>query len=495
MIFGSWRWIALLLLLATAGQAQSPGDGFNPILVPPAPLNEKVLRLPGDPERPVTLELTLYRPNGNGPFPLAVLNHGATNAGAGNRGTRYRYTFSAYYFLSRGYAVALPMARGFAGSGGDLAHDGCSLDTMGLENARDVRAVIEALSHEAAIDPGRIVVAGQSFGGWTTMALGTMAIPGVRGVIGFSPAVRTSDCQWQDQAMISGARRLGAAAKYPSLWFYGDNDSVMPVATWRGVFAAYASGTKNAELVPVGRFMDDSHQILSYPEGLPIWTPHADLFLASVGLPFATIHPEYLPLPRPPPSHFAAIDDVPAVPWLSDKGRAAYRQFLTKHFQRVFAVSVTGGFAVANGGFDPLARALALCRGAGINCAPYAIDDQVVWTGGRETPREVVRNVPAGQTSTLNFAYAVNPDCTPNGLPNLAVSLPPEHGTTAVLTQSGHPSFPPGHPLANCDAGTVPGVAVTYTPAPGFVGADALTFKETTVDGVHRWFHVTLTVK
>lgn len=46
------------------------------------------------------------------------MNQGATKASATNRGERYHFTISAYYFLSRGYAVALPMMRGFAGLGG-----------------------------------------------------------------------------------------------------------------------------------------------------------------------------------------------------------------------------------------------------------------------------------------------------------------------------------------------------------------------------------------
>jgi dienelactone hydrolase len=459
------RLLASLLLLAIAGHAHGQIEGFNPMLAPSAPLNEKVLKLPGDPSRPVTLEVTLYMPPGTGPFPLAVMNHGATNASANNRGTRYRYTLSAYYFLSRGYAVALPMARGFAGSGGVLAHDGCALDTVGRDNAEDLRAVIEALGHRPDIDARRVVVAGQSFGGWTTMALGTTDIPGLRGLIGFSPALRMSDCQWQDQAMISGARWLGQEAKYPSLWFYGDNDSVMPLATWHGVFGTYASNAKHADLVKVGRFMEDSHQLLSFPEGLPIWTPHVDAFLASIGLPSAMTHPD------------------------------GYRQFLTRHFPRVFALSITGTFVVTDGGFDPLSRALELCRKTGLTCAPYAIDDKVVWAGGKETPREYARTVPAGQMSRLDFAYAVNPDCTSRGLAKISVTQPPEHGSAAVLTQDGHPSFPLGHPFAKCNVLTVPGVSVTYTPEPGFVGSDTVTFDETNVDGGRRSFRVTLTVQ
>ncbi len=382
-----------------------------------------------------------------------------------------------------------------AGSGGALVHDGCSLDSVGRDNAEDLRAVIEALGHRPDIDARRIVVAGQSFGGWTTMALGTMDIPGLRGLIGFSPALRTSDCPGQDQAMISGARRLGQEAKYPSLWFYGDNDSVMPPATWHGVFGTYSSNAKRAELATVGRFMEDSHQLLSFPEGLPIWTPRVDAFLASIGLPSTMTHPEYLPTPTPPPSHFAALEEASAVPWLTDKGRDAYRQFLTRHFPRVFALSVTGTFVVTDGGFDPLSRALELCRKSGLTCAPYAIDDKVVWTGGKETPRDYARTVPAGQMSRLNFAYAVNPDCTSRGLAKISVTQSPEHGSAAVLTQDGHPTFPPGHPFAKCNVLTVPGVSVTYTPEPGFMGSDTVTFDETNVDGGRRSFRITLTVQ
>lgn len=69
---------------------------------PDAPLNERILNVPGDAEHPVQLQVTEFTPDGPGPFPLAVLNHGATNVSASNRGERYHSTYSAYYFLSRG---------------------------------------------------------------------------------------------------------------------------------------------------------------------------------------------------------------------------------------------------------------------------------------------------------------------------------------------------------------------------------------------------------
>lgn len=447
---------------------------------PPAPLNEQVLALPGDPARPVALEVTLYTPPGPGPFPLAVVNHGATNASRSNRGDRFRYTYAAYYFLSRGYAVALPMARGFAGSGGAMVGAGCALDEIGLANARDVLAVIQALGRRPEIDPRRIVVSGQSFGGWTTLALGALAapgtLPGLRGLIAFSPALRSSDCLYQDPSIIAGAARFGGVTTIPSLWFYGDNDSIMPTATWKSVFGAYRGAGAQATLIPIGRFLQDSHQMLTFPESLPTWTVRVDAFLSRIGLPASDIHPEYLPIPTPPPTRFAAIGDVAAVPFLSDQGRAAYRHFLTLKVPRVFVLSTSGTSATAQAGFDPLARAERLCSRAAANCHPYAVDSDVVWTS---TPAPVLtRNsvVAAGQPSRLAVAVSVRDDCSAKPPPMVHLIAAPMHGEISVLPASGHPRFPPGSPRAVCNAVTVPGIGIVYTPAAGYAGPDRVGF-------------------
>jgi dienelactone hydrolase len=372
---------AVLALLAPGRRAAAAED---PSALPPVPLHEQVLALPGDPARPVTLQVTLFTPDGPGPFPLAVLNHGANGTGHPATEPRYRTTFSAFYFLSRGYAVALPMMRGFAGSGGRVVPHGCDEAAAGIANARDIAAVIDDLAARPEIDRTRIVVSGQSYGGWNTLALGTLGHPGLRGLVNFEGGMRESDCREQDASLIAAAGAFGARTTLPSLWFYGDNDKVFPPATWRGMYARYTAAGGRAELVAYGRFMDDAHQFLSHAESMPIWVPRLDAFLARLGLPSREVAPAYMPTPIPPPTHFAAIDDAASIPYLSAAARAAYGGFLARRFTRAFVIAPNGIAVATNGGFDPIARALALCRDHAVGCALYAVDDRVVWTG---TPR------------------------------------------------------------------------------------------------------------
>jgi predicted acyl esterase len=117
-------------------------------------MNERVLSVLGDAENPVRLMVTVLTPDGPGPFPLAVLNHGAAGTSRPDLEPRYYQTFAAYYFLSRGYAVVLPMMRGFAGSEGQQIYNGCNQKDVGIANAKDIRA---SLSHATVYDMQLIV--------------------------------------------------------------------------------------------------------------------------------------------------------------------------------------------------------------------------------------------------------------------------------------------------------------------------------------------------
>ena len=87
-------------------------------------------------------------------------------------------------------------------------------------------------------------------------------------------------------------------------------------------------------------------------------------------------------------SGFAAIDDIDAIPFLSDRGRAGYRDWLTHGTPRAFALAASGGWAGAWGvrPRDPIApvdvaeRAVWNCeRTARMPCKLYAVNNAVVW--------------------------------------------------------------------------------------------------------------------
>ena len=390
------RIILALLLIATATTARAQEEPPpNPLLLPPVPTHESVAHLSGDPDRPVDLVTTLYFPEGPGPFPLAIVNHGANGAQEKPaEAKRHRFTYLAYYFLSRGYAVALPMMRGYAGSGGNQGFHHCDFDEVALDNGRDIAGVITALGSNPRIDTTRVVVAGQSFGGWNTLGLGAIdpQPAGVHGLVNFSGGMTSSGCQGNNgvEALVRGAARLGAASTLPSLWFYGENDSLFATKTWRAMYRAYKDQGGRASLVDAGAFMNDSHQLLSHPESFPIWVPRLDAFLAGIGMQAADVQPAYMPIAVPPPTHFAPIDDVNAVPWVNDAGRATYRTYLTRPMPRAFLVANTGAVVATITGFDPLGRGLADCARAHLVCRPYAVDDDVVWVppAAAATPRD-----------------------------------------------------------------------------------------------------------
>lgn len=96
--------------------------------------------------------------------------------------------------------------------------------------------------------------------------------------------------------------------------------------------------------------------------------------------------------PRPQPgfiaSGYAAIEDVDALPYLSDRGRAGYREWLLRPTPKAFAISEKGhwwaswGLGPKDPGMptDPNERALVACqRNAGVPCKLYAVNGSVVW--------------------------------------------------------------------------------------------------------------------
>lgn len=345
-------------------------------------MNERIVQVPAGADG-VALETTVFQPDGAGPFPLIVINHGK-DSGRPSLQPRDRFYYMASAFVRRGYAVMVPMRQGFSNSGGRYRDHGCDMTANGYTQAEDIRATLAYARQQAWVDGERMVVAGQSYGGLATIALGTEQLPGVRGLINFAGGLRDDSdrCAWRSQ-LVSAFAEYGAKAKLPSLWMYGQNDSLFGPELAGRMHASYTEAGGRGRLVEFPSFKRDAHGMLASRDGEKVWLADTERFLQEIGMPTAVVVDVAAP-PSPARTDFAQVDDVAAVPFLSEHGRRAYREYLTKMTPRAFAVSPSGGWTWAEEGEDPDGRALATCSAKSKDpCRLYSVDDYVVWTDGR----------------------------------------------------------------------------------------------------------------
>lgn len=112
--------VALLLLLtATAGALADPQAG--PAGAPLGPDNWQQwwvpIMTPATGDRVFLLETVVYRPAGNGPFPLVTIDHGKPRGSETMVPEMHPgYDVAAGWFVDHGFAVAVPMRRGYGSS-------------------------------------------------------------------------------------------------------------------------------------------------------------------------------------------------------------------------------------------------------------------------------------------------------------------------------------------------------------------------------------------
>lgn len=333
-------------------------------------LNETVVFIRnGDGPLAPVLETTFFRPDGEGPFPLVVINHGKA-VGNPRFQSRARYIVASREFVRRGYVVMIPMRSGFSRSTGNYVSGGCNIESNGLVQARDVRVALDYAKALPHVDPSRIVVMGQSHGGLTTLAFGTMPYAGVRGLINFAGGLRKTECIGWEQVLVSAFRAYGQENRFPSLWFYGDNDSYWSPETRNAMLNAYVGAGGNARMVAFGKFGSDAHGLFGHREGWSIWWPEVERFLAKLGMPTSL-----LPRPASTDPALVRLEEAAATMHWGARCQRAFQDFIDADYPRAFAWSA-GVCSVAVGGENPGRRALDLCRSRMPGgCQLFAVDD------------------------------------------------------------------------------------------------------------------------
>jgi len=235
------------------------------------------------------MEATLYRPPGGGPFPLAVLSHGSPRE-PDRRNGRQRFEPQSRWFLARGFAVVVPMRRGYGGSDGEWAEgygpcDGADYRAAGLESAKDIGAAARFVAGRTDVDRSRVLLVGHSAGGFGSLALASLRPPGVVGVLNFAGG-RGSIAAGHNCAprrLIEAIEAYGRSTAVPSLWVYVENDQSFGPPLARDMYTAFRRSGAAAELVMLPSFGVDGHRLFTADAGIPVWAPPVERFLAALG--------------------------------------------------------------------------------------------------------------------------------------------------------------------------------------------------------------------
>jgi dienelactone hydrolase len=202
--------------------------------------------------RPVRLEAVIFKPNGTGPFPLAVINHGSTGGGRDPAVAKQTWFAAdlADFLNERGWMVAFPQRRGRGKSDG-LYDEGFSEDRKlgyacdterslrGADRAlSDVDAAIAALRRRQDVAPTPVLIGGQSRGGVLAVAYAGLNPAQISGVINFVGGWLSETCE-SASAVNQALFERGAHYGRPTIWLYGQGDPFYSIASSRNNFAAF----------------------------------------------------------------------------------------------------------------------------------------------------------------------------------------------------------------------------------------------------------------
>jgi dienelactone hydrolase len=251
------------------------------------PVKQEYLFFPAQIDgRTFQLEAMLYRPDDADRHPLVVFSHGRNGMyPARDPNMVYGYATLCGALAADGNVVAYIVRRGYGNSDGPDSELQDTAVLSGLEAAKDYKGSVEYWRTKNFVLPDRVVLMGQSQGGWAVLACTNVAMEGVLGVVNISGgtnyrlmgtgAVTTAV---QDHWVVS-CSELGARALVPSFWVYSENDQSISGPTARRMFDAFAAAGGAATMLMLPPYGSNGHNIVGQP----------DLFLEPVNEFFATI--------------------------------------------------------------------------------------------------------------------------------------------------------------------------------------------------------------
>jgi len=257
-------------------------------------LREEVVRIPLRNAPDTGLVATLFQPQGSGPFPVIVLNHGSPFQPQDRaRLGRYRLLSQTRALVSRGYAVLVPMRRGYGASPGPYAEEigrceAPQYEIAGEQAARDVLSAVDWTGTRPSLDAHRIILMGQSAGGFAALAAAARAPSGVLAVInlaGGRGGNGRDGIPCAPDVMAAVLAGYGRTMRVPTLWIYAENDHYFGPQTSSGWFKAFAAAGGKGRFALQPAIGVDGHLLFYKDDALDMWSKTMDDFLHAEVLP------------------------------------------------------------------------------------------------------------------------------------------------------------------------------------------------------------------
>ena len=229
----------------------------------------------------------LFRPPGDGPFPLAVIAHATTqNVLRRAQMPQPEYRALASWLVARGFAVLVPERPGHGATGGRYLEDqgGCDeadYSRSGRATADAITAAASLVRKEPFIRQGGMVVIGHSAGGWGALALASESPQEVSAIIAFAPGRggRANDFPNQVCApygLMSAAAEFGKGARVPVTWLVAANDSYFSPELSRRLADAFRGSGGKVELRVLPAYSGEGHWLPETEGGIKIAAPELE---------------------------------------------------------------------------------------------------------------------------------------------------------------------------------------------------------------------------
>jgi dienelactone hydrolase len=241
----------------------------------------------------------VVHPQGKGPFPLVVMNHGvAMDPKERSFFPLVEFRDAAFWFARRGYFVVAPAGAGYGGVGLDIPELGvhgvffqkigkCSdpnFRDAGLAVALLDLATIKYLSGRKDVVTDNVIVVGQSAGGWGSIALASRNPSMIKAVIVFAAGrggrvdgKPNNNCN--PDKLVEATAEFGKTARLPMLWIYTENDTYFGPELSRRMHQAFVGAGGDAEYHLLGPFENEGHLLIDSPAGVPLWSQLVSRFL------------------------------------------------------------------------------------------------------------------------------------------------------------------------------------------------------------------------